>query len=106
MNGPIDEVAQAAIVRTLELRLSTLGDARLSSEIQDGGEYILLCVDVARTAESWSSQVQQDFLKAASHDLQRQLPDRNEDYRWMIVIRLHGTVVDSVMGGWSGKPIV
>jgi hypothetical protein len=102
----IDDAVEAAVIGTLVSSLSLVGGARLSSEIQDNGEFLLVCVDLVDAAESWPPAARQEFLKAASIELHEKLPQREGDYRWMIVIRVGGIVIDSVMGGWSGRPAV
>jgi hypothetical protein len=104
--SPIDSSVEFAIRERLQSQLPGTAGGTLSSEIQDRGEFLLLCIDLSSSATWTSPTLRRQFLEAASKDLERDLPAREGDYRWMIVVRQDGEVVDSIMGGWSGRATV
>jgi len=68
-------------------------DCNVTYEIQDGGDFLLLIIDLKeelplRTLEKFH----QDFKNIFS----RKFPKVSRDYSWMIVFRYQETVIDSV----------
>ena len=104
MKAPVESSVEQRVTTALTTHLDGVNGVKLWSEIQDGGEFLLLGVDTLN--ETGQQSDLRDFLKVAAAHLENAIPPREGDYRWMVVIRVRGTVVDSVMGGWSGRSTV
>jgi hypothetical protein len=71
----------------------------LKTEIQDGGEYILiqLYVDTFLTEERLNK-----LMKSAVTVVSKYINPRMGDYAWMIIIKKGETLLDCEVGGLSG----
>ena len=69
------------------------------AEFQDGGQFVLVSVEVAAL-----NAVEMEAVRAILRSvLKGSMPDRPDDYSWSAVIKQRGVVVESLMGGCSGR---
>ena len=90
-----------SIEREVLQRMESLRDnrwERISSEIQDGGCFLLLIVHLHE------SQVRteniQEIRRLLSEVCRELIPQRSGEYAWMINIQGGQGLLDSVSGGW------
>ena len=69
-------------------------------ELQDDGDFILVSVEVERSMDARTIEfIRADIRKV----LKAKVPSRESEYSWMGVIKKGGVVIDSLMGGCTGK---
>ena len=72
--------------------------ATLRTEIQDGGLFLLIVADVAASV---SRQDIENIIQVGGGLLTRRIPRRSDEYSWILNVNQHGSLVDSVSGGWN-----
>jgi hypothetical protein len=102
----IDEEKAQQMVSLIMARAGSIEGLAVSSEIQDLGEFVLFSLDASKLGAAWPLKSQEELLKTLTSDLSTELPERNDDYRWMVTVLVGGKVVNSCFGGWRGKPPV
>lgn len=100
----IDREIASSLVNTIASRIGPARGGSVAYEIQDAGEFVLFSLDITGAEGAWPRDAQSNLLRVAAGDLERALPARIGNYRWMIVVRQSGKVINSAMGGWSGMP--
>lgn len=93
-----------ATARTVKTALqSLLGEEALSvdTEIQDGGYFLLVTIEVDSMCANKDSIL---TLEKAASVLPRYIGPRTDEYAWMVNITCRGSLIDSESGGLYSSP--
>ena len=69
----------------------------ISTEIQDGGLFLLIVVEVA---DNQSVKDIVSMMPAAGNLIELKVPGRLDEYSWILNVHQRGKLVDSLSGGW------
>ena len=91
------------VLRQIRSRVEAVTDRRWETggyETQDDGLFLLVNVVVA---VSQSDEInRREILRLVGDVCRALVPERSDNYSWMITIELNGRVIQNVMGGWAG----
>ena len=69
----------------------------VSTEIQDGGLFLLIVADVADTLPVIELVT---IMHRAGNLIEQKVPKRQDEYSWIFNLHQRGKLIDSLSGGW------